>query len=110
MKKVYKESDVIVLPSYHEGMSNVLLEAAACGDVIITTNIYGCKEAVDNGKTGFLIRKKNKEELLECIKLISKMNYNDIKEMGVAAREKMVIEFDREKINQIYLKTINDKF
>ena len=38
------------------------------------------------------------------------MNYNDIKEMGVAAREKMVIEFDREKINQIYLKTINDKF
>ena len=110
MKKVYKESDVIVLPSYHEGMSNVLLEAAACGDVIITTNIYGCKEAVDNGKTGFLIRKKNKEELLECIKFISKMNYNDIKEMGVAAREKMVIEFDREKINQIYLKTINDKF
>ena len=47
-------ADCVVLPSYHEGMSNVLLEAAATGRPVITSNIPGCNEAVDDDKSGLL--------------------------------------------------------
>ena len=57
-KPYYEKADCVVLPSYHEGMSNVLLEAAATGRAIITSNIPGCREAVDNGKSGMLCRVK----------------------------------------------------
>ena len=57
----YAEADCVVLPSYHEGMSNVLLEAAATGRPVITSNIPGCRESVENGKSGLLVEVKNKE-------------------------------------------------
>ncbi|MFQ7768832.1 MAG: glycosyltransferase [Fusicatenibacter saccharivorans] len=49
-----------MLPSYHEGMSNVLLEAAATGRPVITSNIPGCRESVENGKSGLLVEVKKK--------------------------------------------------
>ena len=59
-------SHCIVLPTYHpEGISNVLLEAAACARPIITTNRHGCKEVVDNGITGFLVEERNASDLME---------------------------------------------
>ena len=61
----YAQADCVVLPSYHEGMSNVLLEAAAMGRPLITSDIPGCREAVEDGKTGFLCRVKNETDLLE---------------------------------------------
>ena len=59
----YAEADCVVLPSYHEGMSNVLLEAAATGRPVITSNIPGCRESVENGKSGLLVAVKNKKML-----------------------------------------------
>lgn len=56
----YTEADCVVLPSYHEGMSNVLLEAAATGRPVITSNIPGCRESVENGKSGLLVEVKTK--------------------------------------------------
>jgi glycosyltransferase involved in cell wall biosynthesis len=50
----YAMADCVVLPSYHEGMSNVLLEASAVGRLVITSNIPGCREAVEDGKSGYL--------------------------------------------------------
>lgn len=47
MKHFYAMADCVVLPSYHEGMSNVLLEAAASGRPLITSDIPGCREAVE---------------------------------------------------------------
>ena len=58
-KPYYAQADCVVLPSYHEGMSNVLLEAAATGRAVITTDIPGCREAVDNGKSGMLCKVRN---------------------------------------------------
>lgn len=52
----YGMAHCVVLPSYHEGMSNVLLEASAMGRPVITSNIPGCKEAVDEGKPDFYVR------------------------------------------------------
>ena len=54
MKPFYAMASCIVLPSYHEGMSNVLLEAAASGRPLITSDIPGCREAVENGVSGYL--------------------------------------------------------
>ncbi len=55
----------MVLPSYHEGMSNVLLEAAAVGRPVITSDIPGCREAVEDGKTGLLCRARDTGSLYE---------------------------------------------
>ena len=64
----------MVLPSYHEGMSNVLLEAAASGRAIITTDIPGCREAVDNGKSGMLCRVKSADSLYKAMKRFTELS------------------------------------
>ncbi len=65
VRPFYEKAHCVVLPSYHEGMSNVLLEAAASGRAIITTDIYGCREAVTDGESGFLVPPKDAEALYE---------------------------------------------
>ena len=64
----YAAADCVVLASYHEGMSNVLLEAAATGRPVITSDIYGCREAVDEGVTGLLCTVKDADSLYEQMK------------------------------------------
>lgn len=62
------EDHCFVLPSWHEGMANTNLECAASGRPIITSNIHGCLEAVIEGKTGFLVKVKNADDLYETMK------------------------------------------
>lgn len=63
VRQEIKEADCIVNPSYHEGMSNVLLEGAAMGKPLIASNISGCKEIVDDGANGYLCEVKSDENL-----------------------------------------------
>ncbi len=66
-----KESNIAVLPSfYKEGLPKSLIEAAATGRPIVTTNSVGCRDAVIDGKTGFLIPIKNSFILAEKLKLL----------------------------------------
>lgn len=94
----YEMADCVVLPSYHEGMSNVLLEAAATGRPLITSNIPGCKEAVDDGKTGYLCEKQDKEKLFERMKYFSDLSAKQRAEMGFRGRQKMQEEFAKEEV------------
>ena len=94
----YAEADCIVMPSYHEGMSNVLLEAAAIGRPVVTTEIHGCKEAVDDGKSGLLCRAKDVDDLYEKMHTIARMSREERAAMGLAAREKMEREFDKNDV------------
>ena len=94
----YKNADCIVLPSYHEGMSNVLLEAAATGRPLITSDIPGCREAVEDGNTGFLVQVKNSESLYEAMKKVLKMSAEEREAMGNAGHEKMEREFRKEMV------------
>ena len=65
VRKFHKISHCTIHPTYYpEGMSNVLLESAACGRPIITTNKPGCKEIVDNGYNGYLVEEKNSTDLI----------------------------------------------
>lgn len=95
-----------ILPSYHEGMSNVNLESAANGRPVITTNVPGCKETIDDGITGYLIKPKNAEDLIQKVEMFIKLPYEKKKEMGIAARKKVEQEFDREIVIDAYLKEI----
>ena len=94
----YAAADCVVLPSYHEGMSNVLLEAAAVGRPIITSDIPGCREAVENGKTGLLCKVKETDSLYEQMCRMADTSFAERQAMGQAAHEKMVQEFDKQRI------------
>ena len=72
MSEVLSQATIVVLPSYREGMPKVLLEAQALGRPIVTTDVPGCREAIKNGKTGFLAKVKDEQSLASTIeKLIS---------------------------------------
>ncbi|MCR4902206.1 MAG: glycosyltransferase family 4 protein [Butyrivibrio sp.] len=103
-----KEADAIVLPSYHEGMSNVLMEAAATGRPVLTTNINGCKETVDDGISGILFKPRDQEALLNAMELFAELPQQQRAEMGRCGRNKMEKEFDRKKIVQAYVSKINE--
>ena len=91
----YQNADCIVMPSYHEGLSNVLLEASAIGRPCITTNIPGCKEAVEDNTTGFLVSPKNTAELYEAMKRFINLSSEEKQALGKNARAKIENEFDK---------------
>lgn len=94
----YAMVDCVVLPSYHEGMSNVLLEAAATGRPVITSNIPGCKEAVDDDKSGLLCEAEDWNDLYRKMSKIARMSRIEREAMGVCGRDKMAREFDKDKV------------
>ena len=94
----YAAADCVVLPSYHEGMSNVLLEAAATGRPVITSDIPGCREAVDEGTTGFLCKVRDTDSLYTQMARMAAVSVSDRRAMGQAAHEKMVQEFDKHRV------------
>ena len=79
-------------------MSNVLLEAAATGRPVITSDIPGCREAVENGKTGLLCAVKDTKSLYEQMRRMVAIPIAERRTMGQAAHEKMVREFDKRTV------------
>lgn len=88
---------------YPEGMSNVLLESCATGRPIITTNRAGCKEIVEDGINGFIVREQDSADLITKIKQFILLPYNSKMEMGLNARRKVEKEFDRNIVVNAYL-------
>ena len=95
-----------IMPSYHEGMSNVNLESAANGRPVITTDVPGCRETVDDGVTGYLVKPRSAEDLIAKVEQFLLLSYEEKVAMGHAARTKMEREFDREIVVKKYLKEI----
>lgn len=101
------ESSCLIHPSYYpEGMSNVLLEASASGRPVITTNRSGCREIVEDGRTGFIIDPKNSEELIKKVEEFIGLSNEERRNMGLEARKKVEKEFDRNIVVNEYLKII----
>lgn len=99
---VVKEADCIVLPSYREGISMVLLEAAAMEKPIIATDVTGCREIVEDGVTGFLVEPASSKSVMEAMEKFIKLDLNQRKNMGERGREKIIREFDEKIIIEIY--------
>jgi len=101
-----KEIDCIINPTYHEGMSNVLLEGAAMAKPLLASNIPGCREIVDNGVNGYLFEPKNETSLIKTIEKFLSQNESDRIKMGIASREKVEKTFDRNLVIDVYLEEI----
>ena len=95
MKRFYALASCVVLPSYHEGMSNVLLEGAASGRPLITSDISGCREAVENGVSGYLCPAKDADALYEAMRRFVELPENWRGEMGRRGREQMEQRFSK---------------
>ena len=91
----YEKADCIVLPSYHEGMSNVLLEGAATGRALITSDIPGCREAVENGVSGYLCKPQDTISLTEAMRKIVKNSFTEQLQMGLCGRKLVERRFDK---------------
>jgi glycosyltransferase involved in cell wall biosynthesis len=101
------KADCVVLPSfYREGVPRSLLEAAAVGRPIITTNSIGCKEVVDHGVNGFLCKPKDAVDLAKKMEQMLLMSDAQRCEMGLKGREKMEREFNEKIVIKKYLEVI----
>lgn len=99
---ILKEADCLVLPSYREGVSRVLMEAASMEKPLIASNVAGCREVINEGKTGFLCKVKNSVDLAQKMAKIINMSEKERVVMGKKGREKVVEEMDLTKIIGIY--------
>ena len=109
-----RDSHCTVFPSYYaEGMANVLLESAASGRPVITTNLPGCGETVDDSLTGYIVQPQNANDVAEKIKKFLVLSHKEKKAMGEAGRRKMERQFDRRIVVNAYIdeiqKILNEK-
>jgi glycosyltransferase involved in cell wall biosynthesis len=88
-------ADVVVLPSYGEGLPRSLLEALACGKPIITTRAPGCREVVRHLENGLLVEPRNADDLAFAFEYIL-AHTRDLKKMGEASRRLAVENFSDE--------------
>ncbi|XTR37221.1 glycosyltransferase family 4 protein [Paraclostridium tenue] len=105
--KFIKNSTCTINPSYAEGMSNVLLESAACGRPIIASDIPGCREIINNNINGYTFEVKNTKDLTKKIEKIISLKYEERLKMGLAGRLKVENEFDRKIVVEKYINEMN---
>lgn len=108
VKQVIGVTHCTIHPTYYpEGLSNVLLESAACGRPLITTDRSGCREVIDNGINGFVVRQKDAKDLIEKIEMFLALPWDERKAMGLAGRAKVEKEFDRQIVVGKYLEELD---
>ena len=99
----------VVLPSYHEGMANVLLEASASGRPVLASDIPGCREIVVPGQSGYVFPPKDSKALTAILLRFAALPHEERAVMGETARQKVEQDFDREIIIRHYMKSLNKK-
>lgn len=100
-------ANAVVLPTYHEGMSNVLLESTSTGRPVLASQIAGCRETFDEGISGFGYEPKNADDLVEKLIRFIELPYEKKKQMGWAGRRKMEQEFDRKLVVDAYMEEVD---
>jgi glycosyltransferase involved in cell wall biosynthesis len=101
-------ADCIVLPSYREGLSNVLLEAGSMEKPCITCDVPGCNDIIIHNITGFLCEAKNAKDLSDKIRKMYALTSDQRKQMGKLARERIIKNFDKKIVLEAYAKAIED--
>ena len=96
-------ASAIVVASFHEGMSNALIEGAATGRPVIASNISGCLEAFEEGRTGFGFTPGHGDELIAAMQKFLELSVEERAMMGRMGREKMEKEFDRKLVTGEYM-------
>lgn len=104
---LYKNAHIVTLPSYREGLPKSLIEAAACGRPVVTTDVPGCRDVVDSGVTGLLVPPRDPEALADAL---ARLIYDPaLREcMGVAARAKAEREFGIEGVVRAHIEVYEE--
>lgn len=102
-----KNNHAIINPSHHEGMSNVLLEAASTGRPVLASRVPGCMETFDEGISGYGFEARNVDSLVKTIIKFINLPYEQKIRMGINGRRKIEKEFDRKIVIDAYLEEIN---
>jgi len=108
VKEEIAKVDCVVLPSYREGLSRVLLESAAMAKPIITTDVPGCKDVVDDGINGFLCKVKDYKDLAKKMERFLKTDEKERLLMGKQSRKKICENFAEEVVIEKYLKLLKN--
>ena len=103
----YKACHCAVLPSYHEGTANVMLEASATARPVITTRVPGCRETFDEGVTGLGCEPRSADSLTQAMERMLRLSRAEREAMGKAARKKMELEYDRKLVIASYLEELS---
>jgi glycosyltransferase involved in cell wall biosynthesis len=104
----YQVASVVVLPSYREGLSKSLLEAASCSKPIIASNVAGCKEIVIDTKNGYQCVPKNSKDLFEKMLKMLACTKGELDEMGKFSRSLVVENFSDKIIFNEYFCLVNE--
>lgn len=104
--RFYRACHCAVLPSYHEGTANVLLEASSTGRPVIATRVPGCQETFEDGITGFGCDVKDTNSLIAAMNKFLSISHRQREGMGIRAREKMIREYDRNIVLDAYAEEI----
>jgi glycosyltransferase involved in cell wall biosynthesis len=99
-------ADCVVLPSYREGIPRSLLEAAAIARPVITTDVVGCREVVEDGVTGLLCQPRDAVDLADKMGQMVSASRKERETMGRLGRRKMELEFDEKLVIDKYLDAI----
>ena len=108
VRPFYRTCHCVVMPTYHEGMSNVLQEGAATGRPLIATDIPGCREIIDNGVSGFLCEAKNAQSLYSALKKMIQSSHETRMKMGMNGRKIVEKRFNRRIIVDKYLELVKN--
>lgn len=113
VRPFFAQADCIVLPSYREGLPRTLLEAAAMERPVITTDVPGCRDAVDDGATGLLCSARSAESLAEAMERMIDLGPERRRAMGKAGQHRVERLFDQRLVHRAYLdaltRTVLDK-
>ncbi len=108
IEEFLKKADVVVLPSYREGVSRMLLESAAMGKPLIATDVPGCREIVRNGYNGLLCKVKDAKDLSRVMIAMFEKSERELQIMGEHSRLLVENEFSDEVVTSAYLKAIEE--
>lgn len=108
ISEVLKNSHCLLHPSFYpEGLSNVLLEACATGRPIITTNRAGCREVVEHGINGYIVKQEDSNDLIAKVEQFLNLSLSEKSILGKNARRKVETEFDRRIVVNEYIRLID---
>jgi glycosyltransferase involved in cell wall biosynthesis len=109
VRPLIAEADCVLLPSYYrEGVPRALLEAAASARPVITTDWPGCREALDDGVTGFLCEPRSSDSLADAMRRMMNLEPAERQAMGRDGRTKMEREFSEELVIRAYLDALGE--
>jgi glycosyltransferase involved in cell wall biosynthesis len=102
MPGLFAQANMVVLPSYREGLPKVLIEAAACGRAVVTTDVPGCRDAIEIGLTGLLVPARDASALAQAIRRLLD-DPAACAAMGAAGRRRAEQVFDVRAVVQTHL-------